>query len=207
MFVSARTWHSSTMRSVYDAAGGDEGLLRLAEAWHARVLADEVVGHAFRHGVRPDHTRRLARTGPRRSADHRPTRAISATRHLSCDCTVATGSTRRWISGRSLASMGPYKTLVSRRTTASGRRCTTGSPRRHGHGHYPNSPDDVRQACISPAGPGRSRGRRTRRSRPARPNVKEGPGDGQFAAHHVRNAAGRVEDAGLIGAPGRPATC
>ena len=48
------------MRSVYDAAGGEEGLLRLAEAWHARVLADEVVGHAFRHGVRPDHTRRLA---------------------------------------------------------------------------------------------------------------------------------------------------
>jgi hemoglobin len=60
MFVSARRWHSSTMRSVYDAVGGDEGLLRLAEAWHARVLADEVVGHAFRHGVRPDHTRRLA---------------------------------------------------------------------------------------------------------------------------------------------------
>ena len=48
------------MRSVYDAAGGHDGLLRLAEAWHARVLADEVVGHAFRHGVRPDHTRRLA---------------------------------------------------------------------------------------------------------------------------------------------------
>ena len=48
------------MRSVYEAAGGDDGLLRLAEAWHARVLADEVVGHAFRHGVRPDHTRRLA---------------------------------------------------------------------------------------------------------------------------------------------------
>src|SRR6476620_5742004 len=48
------------MSSVYDAAGGDRGLLRLAEAWHARVLADEVVGHAFRHGVRPDHTRRLA---------------------------------------------------------------------------------------------------------------------------------------------------
>jgi hemoglobin len=48
------------MRSVYDAAGGDDGLLRLSEAWHARVLADEVVGHAFRHGVRPDHTRRLA---------------------------------------------------------------------------------------------------------------------------------------------------
>jgi hemoglobin len=48
------------VRSVYEAADGDEGLLRLAEAWHARVLADEVVSHAFSHGVRPDHTRRLA---------------------------------------------------------------------------------------------------------------------------------------------------
>jgi len=48
------------MRSLYDAAGGDEGLLRLAEAWHARVLADEVVGHAFSHGFRADHSQRLA---------------------------------------------------------------------------------------------------------------------------------------------------
>ncbi len=48
------------MRSVYEAAGGADGLLRLAGAWHARVLADEVVGHAFSHGVHPDHTRRLA---------------------------------------------------------------------------------------------------------------------------------------------------
>ena len=35
-------------------------LLRPAEAWHARVLADEVVSHTFSHGFRPDHTRRLA---------------------------------------------------------------------------------------------------------------------------------------------------
>lgn len=48
------------MPSVYEAAGGDEGLQRLAAAWHARVLSDEVVGHAFRHGFHPDHTRRLA---------------------------------------------------------------------------------------------------------------------------------------------------
>jgi hemoglobin len=48
------------MGSVYEAAGGDEGLLRLAAAWHARVLADEVVGHAFSHGFHPDHTERLA---------------------------------------------------------------------------------------------------------------------------------------------------
>src|SRR6476469_6590568 len=48
------------MRSVYEAAGGDDGLRRLAEAWHVRVLADEVVSHAFSHGFQPDHTRRLA---------------------------------------------------------------------------------------------------------------------------------------------------
>jgi hemoglobin len=48
------------MRSLYEAAGGDEGLLRLAEAWHVRVLADPVVSHAFSHGYRADHTERLA---------------------------------------------------------------------------------------------------------------------------------------------------
>jgi hemoglobin len=48
------------MRTVYDAVGGDEGLRRLADAWHARVLADEVVSHAFRHGFHPQHTERLA---------------------------------------------------------------------------------------------------------------------------------------------------
>jgi hemoglobin len=46
--------------TIYDAAGGAEGLLRLAHAWHERVLADEVVGHAFSHGFRADHTERLA---------------------------------------------------------------------------------------------------------------------------------------------------
>lgn len=35
-------------------------MLALAEAWHHRVLTDEVVAHAFSHGNRPDHTERLA---------------------------------------------------------------------------------------------------------------------------------------------------
>ena len=48
------------MQKVYDAAGGAEGLLRLAHAWHQRVMADEVVSHAFSHGFHPDHTERLA---------------------------------------------------------------------------------------------------------------------------------------------------
>jgi hemoglobin len=48
------------MGTVYAAAGGMEGMRRLAAAWHERVLADEVVAHAFSHGFHPDHTERLA---------------------------------------------------------------------------------------------------------------------------------------------------
>jgi hemoglobin len=48
------------MQSIYQTVGGDEGFLRLAHAWHARVLADEVVSHAFSHGYHPEHTERLA---------------------------------------------------------------------------------------------------------------------------------------------------
>jgi hemoglobin len=48
------------MQTIYEAAGGMEGMWRLAHAWHERVLADEVVSHAFRHGFRADHTERLA---------------------------------------------------------------------------------------------------------------------------------------------------
>ena len=48
------------MRTVYEAAGGAVGLLRLASAWHARVMADEVVSHAFSHGFHPEHGQRLA---------------------------------------------------------------------------------------------------------------------------------------------------
>jgi hemoglobin len=48
------------MQSVYVVVGGDAGLLRLAEAWHSRVMADEVVSHAFSHGFHPQHSARLA---------------------------------------------------------------------------------------------------------------------------------------------------
>jgi hemoglobin len=48
------------MESVYEAAGGEAGMLRLAAAWHERVTADEVVAHAFSHGFRADHAERLA---------------------------------------------------------------------------------------------------------------------------------------------------
>jgi hemoglobin len=48
------------MQTVYEAAGGDDFFLALADAWHTRATADEVVGHAFSHGFHPEHTRRLA---------------------------------------------------------------------------------------------------------------------------------------------------
>lgn len=52
------------MGTIYDAIGGDAGVLALAEAWHRRVLADEVVAHAFSHGIHPEHTERLGPDRP-----------------------------------------------------------------------------------------------------------------------------------------------
>jgi hemoglobin len=48
------------MQTVYEAADGADGILRLAHAWHSRVMADEVVSHAFSHGFHPEHSQRLA---------------------------------------------------------------------------------------------------------------------------------------------------
>lgn len=48
------------METVYEAAGGHEGLLKLAAVWHEQVMADPVVSHAFSHGYHPEHTERLA---------------------------------------------------------------------------------------------------------------------------------------------------
>ena len=48
------------MATVFEAAGGEAGLRRLAHAWHERAVADEVVAHAFSHGFRDDHLERLA---------------------------------------------------------------------------------------------------------------------------------------------------
>ena len=48
------------MPTIFEAAGGIRGLRRLAEAWHERVMADEVVSHAFSHGFHPEHVERLA---------------------------------------------------------------------------------------------------------------------------------------------------
>lgn len=48
------------IKTIYEAAGGYDGMMRLASAWHARALEDEVVSHAFSHGYHPQHTERLA---------------------------------------------------------------------------------------------------------------------------------------------------
>ncbi len=48
------------METVYERMGGYDAVMRLAAAWHARVMADEVVSHAFSHGFHPQHTERLA---------------------------------------------------------------------------------------------------------------------------------------------------
>ena len=48
------------MQTVFEAAGGIDGLRRLAAAWHHRVMADAVVVHAFSHGFHPQHVERLA---------------------------------------------------------------------------------------------------------------------------------------------------
>jgi hemoglobin len=48
------------MSTVFEAAGGNEGLHRLADAWHRRALADDLVSHAFKQGFHPQHVDRLA---------------------------------------------------------------------------------------------------------------------------------------------------
>ena len=48
------------METVYEAVGGYDAIVRLAEAWHTRVMSDEVVSHAFSHGFHPQHAERLA---------------------------------------------------------------------------------------------------------------------------------------------------
>jgi hemoglobin len=46
--------------TIFEAVGGADGVRSLARAWHERVLADEIVAHAFGHGFHPQHTERLA---------------------------------------------------------------------------------------------------------------------------------------------------
>jgi len=49
-----------TRPSLFEHAGGDEAMLRLATAHHARCLADPVLEHPFSHTMNPEHVPRLA---------------------------------------------------------------------------------------------------------------------------------------------------
>ncbi len=60
VFTPGNLYHPLGMRTLYEEAGNFDGLCRLADAWHARVIADEVVSHAFSHGFHPEHTKRVA---------------------------------------------------------------------------------------------------------------------------------------------------
>jgi hemoglobin len=46
--------------TIYEVAGGRQAFLKLAQAWHARCLADPIISHAFSHGYHPQHSERLA---------------------------------------------------------------------------------------------------------------------------------------------------
>ena len=46
--------------TIYEAMGGADVVRTLAQAWHARCLADPILAHPFEHGIHPHHTDRLA---------------------------------------------------------------------------------------------------------------------------------------------------
>ena len=83
------------MQTLYDAAGRADGMVRLASAWHERVLADEVVSHAFGHGFDPHHTQRLAAYWGSHWVGRRSTPVGTATKRPWCASTAATASTMR----------------------------------------------------------------------------------------------------------------
>lgn len=60
LYWTRKTWDYGFMQSVFEAAGGMDGMCRLARAWHRRVMEDEEVSHAFSHGFHPQHVERLA---------------------------------------------------------------------------------------------------------------------------------------------------
>lgn len=47
-------------QSIYEAMGGADAVQALAEAWHARCLADPILAHPFERGIHPEHSARLA---------------------------------------------------------------------------------------------------------------------------------------------------
>lgn len=111
------------MQTVYEAAGGADGLLGLVNAWHARVMADEVVSHAFSYGFHPEHSQRLPPIGESRWVARRPIQTAMETRPSWCGCIAATVCTRRWTDKRSPASIMHWQISIS--PTIDWHRCCT----------------------------------------------------------------------------------
>ena len=95
------------MQTVFEAAGGNDGLRRLADAWHRRVMADDVVAHAFSHGFHPQHVERLA--AYRAEALGGPTTYSDSygDETTVVKITAGMGSTMKWIAARLPASTRP----------------------------------------------------------------------------------------------------
>ena len=62
--------------TIYEAMGGAEVVLALAEAWHRRCLADPILAHPFEHGVHPQHTERLIASEGRASGGNTTLTAV-----------------------------------------------------------------------------------------------------------------------------------
>jgi len=92
------------MQTVFEAAGGNDGLRRLADAWHRRVMADDVVAHAFSHGFHPQHVERLAAYWAEALGGPTTYSIPMVTRPPSSRCTAGTESTMKWIAVRLPAS-------------------------------------------------------------------------------------------------------
>lgn len=125
--------YDRAVQTVCEAAGGEKGLLCLAQAWHARVMADEVVSHAFSHGFPPDHSERLAAYWTEALGGPRYSRPPMAMKARLCGFTAATARMRRWTVVRSHVLITRSATLASRGKASLRGCCTTtslGRPRR-----------------------------------------------------------------------------
>ncbi|HEY6377327.1 MAG TPA: hypothetical protein VIX90_17540 [Edaphobacter sp.] len=78
------------MQSVFEAAGGIDGLRCLADAWNRRVVADDVVVHAFSHGFHPSMSSGSPLIGLRHSAARPRIPIPMVTRPPSSKCTAGT---------------------------------------------------------------------------------------------------------------------
>src|SRR5947207_11547727 len=97
------------MQSVYEAAGGSEGLLRLAEVWHCRVMGDEIVSHAFSHGFHPQHSQRFAAYWAEALGGPTTYSGTYGDETSVVRIHSGNGRTRRWTAGRSPASSRHWK--------------------------------------------------------------------------------------------------